>query len=74
MATIFFYRNNSDVETFYKSNITNPTEEVEFLNNEDDNFIDGEQICFFKYTNADYLEHEFYGFNSKEEMFYCLNI
>lgn len=68
MPTIYFTRRNSDVEEFYASDIEQPIEEVIKLNTEDDNFIDGEQMCFFGYTNKNQSEHEFYGFDSREQM------
>ncbi len=68
MATIYFTNRNSDAETWYVSDVENPIEEVDMLNTEDDNFIDGEQIHFFSYIDKDESEHEFYGYASREEM------
>lgn len=69
MATIYFCKENG-VEEFYQSNvdINEVKEVVDDLNNDPDNFIDGEQLCYFSYLKEDMKNYQFYGFSSKEEM------
>lgn len=62
MATIVKTHANSDAEDLYRSFISKETidAEIDALNNEDNNFIDGEQINFFWRMEGDFTREEFY--------------